>query len=116
MPTPASLQLAQFRTQLRQFVDFTDEEWQHFVGHLYLKTLKKKELFITGDKICKEVGFILQGSFRFYFVKDGIEISNYFCFRNEFISSYRSFIKQSPSQLFIDAMDDATLICFSYES
>jgi CRP-like cAMP-binding protein len=62
------------------------------------------------------VGFILNGSFRFYFVKQGIEISNYFCFQNEFISSYRSFLKREKSLINIEAMEDSLLVCFSYSS
>ena len=73
-------------------------------------------MFVGEGKICNEVGFILNGSFRFYFVKDGIEISNYFCFQNEFISSYRSFLKREPGIVNIDAMEDSLVICFSHES
>lgn len=116
MSIPLPLQLAQYRSQLKKFVHFTDDEWEAFAAHLYLQKLKKKELLISGDKVCNEVCFILKGSFRFYFVKDGIEISNYFCFPNELISSYRSFLKRSPSIINIEAMEDADLLCFSYAS
>ena len=95
---------------------FDDNEWDIFREHLYLKSIKKRKQFVTQGKVCNEVGFILQGSFRFFFVKDGIEISNYFCFQNEFISSYRSFLKREPSLINIEAMDDSNLICFSQAS
>lgn len=42
MQTPSALQLTQFRVQLKKFVEFTDEEWEIFTSHLYLKKLKKK--------------------------------------------------------------------------
>ncbi|MFL5810177.1 MAG: Crp/Fnr family transcriptional regulator, partial [Flavisolibacter sp.] len=101
---PSSLQLQQFRSQIKRFVQFTDKEWDIFAEHLYRKKLKKKEVFISAGKVCSEVGFIVKGSFRFFFVKDGMEISNYFSFQNEMISSYPSFIKRSPSTISIDAM------------
>jgi CRP-like cAMP-binding protein len=66
--------------------------------------------------VCNEVGFILNGSFRFYFLKDGIEISSYFCFQNEFISSYRSFLKREKSLINIEAMEDSFVLCFSHAS
>ena len=116
MSTPLPLQLAQFRSHLRKFVEFADEEWEIFSEHLYLKKVKKKELLVSGDKVCNEVCFILKGSFRFYFLKDGIEISNYFCFQNELISSYSSFLKRTPSVINIEAMQDAELLCFSHAS
>ncbi len=110
------MQLAHFRSQLRCFVELADEEWDVFAEHLYLRRLKKRERFISDGKVCTEIGFIYSGSFRFYFIKDGIEISNYFCFQNELISSYRSFLKQLPGNINIEAMQDAELICFSHAS
>ncbi|WP_052272734.1 Crp/Fnr family transcriptional regulator [Flavihumibacter solisilvae] len=116
MQSPTALQLRQFRAQLTKFVEFSDEQWDLIASLLYLKSIKKKELFVSGDKVCNEVGFILQGSLRFFFVKDGIELSNYFCFQNELMSSYRSFLKRTPSIISIDAMEDSQLICFTYDS
>ncbi|MEJ7737120.1 MAG: Crp/Fnr family transcriptional regulator [Chitinophagaceae bacterium] len=116
METATQLELAQYRTSLKKFVSFTDDEWQIFTAHLYFRSLKKKDVFITGDKICNEVGFILRGSFRFYFVREGIEISSYFCFENDLISSYRSFLQRVPVSITIEAMEDSKLVCFSHAS
>lgn len=73
-------------------------------------------MFIQPGKICNEVAFILKGGFRFYFIKDGIELSNYFSFQNEFISSYSSFLKRVPGSIYIDAMQDSEIACFSHAS
>ncbi|MBC7828948.1 MAG: Crp/Fnr family transcriptional regulator [Chitinophagaceae bacterium] len=116
MPQVSSLQLQIFRKNLEPFVVFSDEEWILFCNRLHLRRIKKKMKFAAHGKICNEVGFILNGSFRFFFVKDGIEISNYFSFQNEFISSYRSFLKREPSLINIEAMEDSQIIYFSYTS
>src|SRR3990170_7932464 len=116
MPEISSLQLQVFRKYLEPFVSFTDDEWKIFCGHLNLRSIKKRRQFASQEKVCNEVGFILHGSFRFFFVKDGTEISSYFCFQNEFISSYRSFLKREASLINIEAMEDSVLICFSYSS
>jgi CRP-like cAMP-binding protein len=116
MPELSSLQFQIFRKQLESFVVFTDDEWKIFCDHLYPRSIKKRRKFVTEGKICSEVGFILNGSFRFYFVKDGMEISNYFCFQNEFISSYSSFLKREPGLINIEAMEDSLIICFSHQS
>ncbi len=83
---------------------------------MYIRELKKRQLFVGEGKVCHEVGFILSGSFRFYIIKDGIEISNYFCFKGELISSYKSFLKREASFINIEAMEDAEVICFSHAS
>lgn len=114
MTQPSPLQLQIFRRHLEQFVTFTDAEWKIFSQELHIKSIRKKRQFISQGKVCNEVGFILDGSFRFYFVKDGIEISNYFCFQHELISSYRSFLKREKSLINIEAMQDSLLICFSH--
>lgn len=110
------IHLAKYRKHLAPFVEFTDEEWELFAEHLYIKEVKKKECWVTSMHTCKEVGYILNGAFRFFFVRDGVEISNYFCFAGELVSAYGSFLKQQPGQGNIQAMEDATLICFSYNS
>jgi CRP-like cAMP-binding protein len=116
MLPPTNLQLKQFRLQLRKFVEFTDEEWTVFSEYLYVRKIKKKELFASGHAICNEVGFIYSGSFRFFLLRDGIEISNYFCFQNELISSYRSFLKRVPGGVSIEAMEASEVVCFSHAS
>lgn len=113
---PELEQLVLYRNSLEKFVTFTDEEWSIFSQHLYIRLLKKRQLFIEADKICNEVGYIVSGSFRFYYDKDGIEISNYFCFEGELISSYKSFLKREASFVNIEAMEDAVVICFSHPS
>ncbi len=111
---PALEQLAIYRKSLEKFVVFTNDEWNTFSQHLYIRQFKKRQLFIADGKICNEVGFILSGSFRFYLNKDSIEISNYFCFEGELISSYKSFLRRDASCINIEAMEDAVVICFSH--
>src|SRR5215211_3653556 len=102
MPELSPLQLQIFRKHLEPFVLFADNEWTIFCDHLYLRSFKKRRLFASQGKMCNDIGFILNGSCRFFFVKDGIEISSYFCFQNEFISSYKSFLKREPSLINIE--------------
>lgn len=112
MPQPEQLTI--YRKSLEQFVIFSDEEWAIFSEQLYTREIKKRQLFIGAGKICNEVGFILSGSFRFYLDKDAVEISNYFCFEADLISSYKSFLRREPSFTSIEAMEDAVVICFNH--
>lgn len=105
-----------FRSKLRNFIVFTDEEWQLFHQHLQYKTLKKKGFFIEAGEVCNEIGFIVSGSVRFYHVKDGEEITNYFCLDHEFISSYKSFLTRQPSLTYVQALEDMQLVFFTHAS
>jgi CRP-like cAMP-binding protein len=111
MPQPQ--QLVVYRKSLEHFLLFTDEEWSIFSEQLYIRNIKKRQLFVGAGKICNEVGFILSGSFRFYIDKEESEISNYFCFEGDLISSYKSFLRKEPSFTTIEAMENASVICFN---
>lgn len=105
-----------FRKQLEKFVVFNDEEWSIFVSYLKIRTVKKKDHIIESGQVCKEIGFIVSGSLRYYHVKDGQEITNYFCLDNEFVSSYRSFLQQAPGHANIQVLEDVLLITFTHQN
>ncbi len=116
MQSPTQLQLLVYRRVIEHFVEFTDEEWEIFCKHLYIKTIKKKEFFIESGKTCDEVGFILRGSVRYYHVKDGEEITGYFSIENDFVSAYKSFLTQQPALPYIEALEKTQLLIFNKNS
>ena len=111
MDTSAALQI--FREHLRKYVDFNEAEWILFTQHLNFVKLKKKHYFVESGKVCNKVGFILRGTVRYFHVKDGEDITGYFSFENEFLSSYKSYLTGSPSHVYIQALEDSLLITFT---
>jgi CRP-like cAMP-binding protein len=101
-----------FRQQLDKWVIFTEEEWAILAKQLTFRSLLKKAHFTQAGEVCQELGFILSGSMRLYHVKDGAEITGYFCLNNEFISSYKRFLTQAPGIPFIQALESTLLITF----
>ncbi|MBS7566493.1 Crp/Fnr family transcriptional regulator [Mucilaginibacter sp. Bleaf8] len=108
--------LSAFKQQVEKMVVFDDEEWAIITTHLSLKTLGRKEHFVQSGEICKALGFIVTGSMRLYHIKDGTEKTSYFCTTNDFITSYKSFMKQEPSVSAIQALDDVLLITLEYNA
>jgi len=104
-----------FRKGLEKFILFTEEEWLLFLQHLDFTTLKRKSHFSVEDKVCDHIGFIVKGSVRYYNIKNGEEISGYFCFEKEFICSYKSFLTRQPAFNYIQAMEPTELILISYQ-
>lgn len=111
MDTSAALQI--FREQLKKFVEFNEAEWILFTQHLSFSSLKKKHNFAEYGQICDKVGFILKGSVRYFHVKDGEEITGYFSFENEFLSSYKSYLTGLPGYVYVQALEDTKLITFT---
>lgn len=62
-------------------------------------------MVLNADKVCKESYFINKGLLRTYFLKDGKEISEYFCGVNEWVNSPKSFMQQKKDIYYIDAIE-----------
>jgi len=111
MDTSAPLQI--FREHLKRYVDFNEAEWILFSQHLSFAKLKKKQYFAEADKVCNKVGFIVKGSVRYFNIKDGEDITGYFSFENEFVSSYKSYLTGLPGHAYIQALEESLLITFT---
>ena len=111
MDSSTALQI--FREHLRKYVDFNEAEWILFSQHLSFAKLKKKHYFAEAGKVCDKVGFILKGSVRYFHVKDGEDITGYFSFENEFLSSYKSYLTGLPGHVYIQALEESLLITFT---
>jgi len=105
--------LAIYRKVLEKFVVFNEAEWIVFIQHLSFSTLKKKQYFAEPDKVCNQVGFIVTGAARYFHIKDGEDITSYFSFENEFVSSYKSYLTGLPGYTYVQALEDTKLITFT---
>lgn len=110
------MDLKPFRDAMEKFVAFTDAEWEIIKSYLSNGSLKKKEHFIYDGEICNSISLITSGSVRFYHVKDGEEITGYFVLENDWVTSYKSFIKRVPSSTNIQAIEDVSFISVSYDA
>jgi len=108
-----SLALDIFRKSLARFVEFNEAEWIVFTQHLSFSSLKKKHYFTEPGKVCDRVGFIVTGAVRYFHMKDGEDITGYFSFENEFVSSYKSYLTGLPGHTYVQALADTRMITFT---
>ena len=113
MDALTSAQLAALRKGMEPYVVFNEAEWIVFIQHISLQNLKKKQLFAEAGKVCAHVGFVLKGSVRYYHIKDGADITGYFSFENEYVSSYTSFLTGEPALNYIEALEPSLIIVIS---
>jgi CRP-like cAMP-binding protein len=106
----SSAALITFRKSLEKFVEFNEAEWILFTQHLTFSTLRKKSYFAEQGKVCDKASYVVSGSVRYFYVKDGADITNYFSFENELVSSYKSYTTHQPSDTYIEALEDTRLI------
>jgi len=69
------------------------------------QSFNKGELVHDANKICTHSYFIQKGMLRTYFLKDGKEISEYFCCEHEWTNSPRSFMFRELDHYYIDAIE-----------
>lgn len=92
-----------------------DEEWNALEERLTIQQLKKGEFLTRQGEISRTVSFINKGLLRMYYVNDGREICTGFMCENDYISSYGSFLTQSPSAENIDALEESELVNLSFD-
>jgi CRP-like cAMP-binding protein len=107
--------LTSLQVFMLQMVKLEDGAWNDMQQRLKYRSYKKKDTFIAEGKVCKEIAFILKGSFRYYKVIDGIESTTFFSFENNWVSAYTSFLLKSPSFATIEAMEDAEVVVLNYD-
>ena len=101
---------------LKSFSSFRDEEINDFLKKGKDIEISKGEFLISAGQTCKYFSFINEGTFSFLIMNDDGEHVKDFSSGNKFITSYTSFITQTPSRIFIRAEENAKLTQWSFDT
>ena len=93
------------------FIKLSDALKSELASRVNFKTFKKGELVLNADTVCTKSFFIQKGLLRTYFIKDGKEISEYFCSEGEWVNSPRSFRQRQLDIYYIDAIENTDVFC-----
>lgn len=94
-----------------QILPMSETEVEEVTPFLKTRTVSKDECLLNENQVCTFLTFIKVGSFRSYYVNsEGRSINMMLNSENEFISNYDSFITQSPSNIFIQAIEESEVI------
>lgn len=77
--------------------------------------LTKTDYLIRQTQIARYMYFLEKGALRGYYILDGKEITHWFAFENDFVTSFHSFITQTPAVENIQLMESAVLWRISRE-
>jgi len=78
--------------------------------------LSKNECLITEGKVCRHLYFLEQGALRGYYNLDGKEVTHWFSFENDFVTSFHSFITLQPAVENIQLIEGSILWSISKEN
>lgn len=70
---------------------------------------------MTEGKTCRHLYFLEQGALRGYYTLEGKEITHWFAFENDFVTSFHSFITQQPAVENIQLLEGSILWNISKE-
>lgn len=85
----------------------------------YLSTIlvSKGTYFYEAGKICRRIGYVLEGVLRVFQVEeDGREHTKYFINEGHFSVDLESFTSQQPSREYQEALTDCKLVIISYDA
>jgi len=105
------------RNYLHQITDFTDTDWHFFSSKLTKHFITKKTTFLKLGEVENRISFIVSGVVRLCIPKNdpAKEITFGFCFKEQFISAYDSFLTRKPSLYELETLSDTIILSITYE-
>lgn len=101
-------------TVIRQFIPLTTDE-ELIIDQLFERhNIEPGGFFLQAGEVCRYVGFVTEGLLRYYVLDDGEEHTYDFSPEPTFVCNYESFLTQTPSVRYIQALELTTLLCISH--
>ncbi len=101
----------QIKEYLNKYVSFSDAEIETICAKLKTKSYQKKAFLLEEGQVCKSKFFIIKGLVRVYYIDNkGSEKITQFAIENWWVSNTESFVKETQSISFIQALEE-TEVC-----
>ncbi|GLR19582.1 Crp/Fnr family transcriptional regulator [Portibacter lacus] len=95
-------------------ITLSKKEIDSFCNLFDQKEVQKKHFLLREGQICKFEGFVTKGLFRVYNIdNNGFEQVLYFAQENWWITDIDSFTNETPSQLYIQALEESEVLLIS---
>ncbi|MDO7171197.1 Crp/Fnr family transcriptional regulator [Mariniflexile sp. AS56] len=102
---------------IANYVSLTATEIAFLESKLTIRTYLKGQYIVQQGDICKNVGFVLSGCTKtFYVDKEGQEHILMFSVEDWWTSDMGSFITQTPAYFNVQCLENTELVMFSYEA
>lgn len=108
--------LPQLQKFFRLFVNFSEEELAAVWDFFYYKKIKKGEFMYIPNDIATEIGFLIKGVFRIYYLIDEKESTRFIGSEGIFVTSTPSFTTQKPCTEYVEALENMELLMLSYQN
>jgi CRP-like cAMP-binding protein len=103
-------------TVVNKMVSLEVDAWNAYKDKLTVRKLKKNEVLWNIGEVCREVGFITKGGMRYFFYRDGEEVTGQFFFENSFITIYASLVSEKVTEIAFQALEETEVLMISKAS
>jgi CRP-like cAMP-binding protein len=114
LPVPVAIGLKQFYQQYSHFI--SEEIWSKIAPLHKFRLAKKGEILIKSGDSIDWFGMVTSGIFRFYFEKEGKEITGDFFIKGNLVASFAAYLSRNPSRIFIEALEDSSMVVITREN
>ncbi len=102
---------------VERYIQLTKEEEDYFVSLLRVTRIRKRQFIVQPEFIARYRCYVLSGACRAYYIDNkGQDHTIAFAIEDWWITDYNSYIYQQPATLFVEALEDATLIQLDYNA
>ncbi|MEL7123750.1 MAG: Crp/Fnr family transcriptional regulator, partial [Bacteroidota bacterium] len=77
-----------------------------------IRSVEKNTTLLSEGDVSTSFFFLIEGYVRMYYLVDGVEKTTFFYEQDQFISSYESFIRQSPARHYIQTLSKVKIATF----
>lgn len=110
-----SVYLKSFVDALEGIIDIPRSEMEKIPRLFQPHHFRSGDFFVHAGDIPTQLGFVVKGLFRLYYLTlDGVEFTKSFCTENEFLGAYSAFLRQEECRLYIEALEDSTMLLIDY--
>lgn len=102
---------------LEPHIALTEEDRELFISVMEVREVKRKQMIEQPGFVSRYRTYVIQGAFRAFFIgNNGDEHTISLAIDDRFIGDPGSFLSQQPATLFVEAVEDSTIIQWSYAS
>ena len=104
----------QINSHASHCASFSKEELEVFNTLLQPKSIPKKTMLLQEGDICNFEAYINKGCIRTYYIdENGFELTMQFAIEDWWVSDITSFHDHTPSNMFIETLEDCELLCLN---
>jgi CRP-like cAMP-binding protein len=100
---------------VKRIIDLPETEEAKMLKLLKPVKISKGEYYIREGQVPRKFAFVEKGLFRYLYINHkGTEFTKNFILENNFVSAYSAMIRQQPSRMFIEALEDSYVYDIHY--